>query len=114
LALTNTTTVTTTRNAVDENQNVSFEIIEFWPGVIKQVQRGTITLASVDVNTATVTAVNVNKSSLGYLGSSQTSTGTASDILTNLVLTNTTTVTAQRGGSLSGTVIISYQLTELY
>lgn len=113
IELTNATTITATRFEVGEIQTVTYEVIEFWPGVIKSVQRGTITMTAVNNATATITAVNTSKSMLGYLGYSQENPSTASTIMTRLTLTNSTTVTANRAtGTLN--VIIGYQVVEFY
>jgi hypothetical protein len=113
LALTNTTTVTATRTGVGGIVRINFELVEYYPGVLKSVQRGTIALAAA-TNTATVTAVVVAKSACDFLG------GTASDAnageyagraACRVELTNTTTVTASRGVG-TNTANAAYQVVE--
>lgn len=108
LALTNSTTVTASR--LDHQAGtVSFEVVEFWPGVLRALQVGTITLATVATNTDTITAVDVNKSQLWHLGQEATvTTAGALDTYTCMLeLTNTTTVTATKLGAL-GTTVVGY------
>jgi hypothetical protein len=111
--LTNATTVTATRNTVGEIQTVSYEVIEFWPGVIKQVQRGTITMTTASSATATIDGVTMAKALVEALGFSQTNIDGASVILSRLTLTNSTTVTANRTTG-TGNVTIGYQVVEFY
>ena len=112
LAFTNATTITANTLA---NQNagklqvVSFEVIEYWPGVLKSVQRGTITTGTP---TATITAVDVNKSELDYLGNTDSGGGIALSGLTRLALTNATTVTFSTGAG--NTQVTGYQVVEFY
>lgn len=108
LELTNATTVTATVNTSPGAQVtvVSYEVIEYETGVIKRVQRGTITGAA----TATITAVDTTKSKLSMLG--WTTTNTASDMVNNpkMVLTDATTVT-QSGGVVTN-ITGAYQVIE--
>jgi hypothetical protein len=107
LELTNPTTVTATVNT-DPGPNtttVSFVLVEFFSGVLRSVQRGTITGAT----TATITAVNTKKSFLVPLGqTTDNSVGDTSQAAT-LELTDATTVTQAGGGA--GTVS-GYQVVE--
>ena len=74
VALTNSTTVTAFVNtAIAVNHFVNFEVIEYWPGVIKSLQTGTQT-GTTSPLTATITAVDINKSILGWGGATTTST----------------------------------------
>lgn len=110
VALTNATTVTATIVTTPGAQivTVSYEVIEYWPGVIKSVQRGTIAGAA----TATITTVNTLKSCLTQLG--WTTTDVTQDLKINpkLVLTNATTVT-QSGGVITN-VTGGFQVVELF
>lgn len=114
LELTNATTITATAGdtSLDAAAVVSYEVIEFWPGVIKSVQRGTIQLVGVASNTATVTAVNTAKSSLECTGF-YAATAEPDRFYTKLVLTNGTTITATKNTA-TDTVNIWYQLVEYY
>lgn len=113
VALTNGTTVTAFVNSTGAaGRVVSFEVIEYAPGVIKRVQRGTITTTASTNGTDTITTVDVSKSTLDYLGFTTDFTG-GTDVGfcgTRIVLTNGTTVTAVGVGSLNRTV--GYQAVE--
>ena len=114
VVFTNTTTITATRTTtLGDALRTSYEVIEYWPGVIKSVQRGTITLASVGSNTATITTVNTSKSMLFDLRYSTTELTIPNRITTRLTLTNATTVTASRAVG-TGTNVSSYQVVEFY
>jgi len=86
------------------NQNPQAGSIKF------PIQRGVIAMNAVTSATATITSVDVNKCELRMLGAYNTSV--ASD-LASVVLTNATTVTANRGTT-TGTSNISWELTEYY
>lgn len=114
LTLTNATTITANRSAEGgQDSTVSFEVTEYQPGVLKSVQRGTITLGpAANSNTATITAVNMAKTELNWLGL-ETDDATGSDQFSEVVLTNATTITATRITS-TGTTIISYEVVEWF
>lgn len=109
VALTNATTITATRGMVDTGDaTVSYELIEYWPMVMRTVQRGTIAVTG----TGTITAVTTAKSTLDNLGISSTSITTdPRDTQTYAVLTNATTVTATRTAA-ADTVTLGYQVIE--
>lgn len=111
IALTNATTITASvSSAPTANLVTGFEIIEFYPGVIKSVQRGTITiLAGNTSNTGTITTLNPAKSEVSYLGA--TVTNGALD-LAWITLTNATTITATNNVTAAGNVIIGYEVSE--
>ena len=113
LALTNATTVSGTRNSGTSTEYVGFTVVEFMPGLIKNVQRGTITLSGVLSNTAAITAVNTAKAAVLYMGFYTSTTTADSEADTRLALTDSTTVTATRG-STGNASIVGYQVVELY
>lgn len=116
LVLTNATTITATRQATGASGlTVGYVVVEFLPGVIKSVQRGTISLVAVTSNTATITAVNTAKSFVGNLGWTIETTDGAASRVYNLraALTDATTVTASRSLG-TGTAVVSYQVVEFY
>lgn len=117
LTLTNTTTVTANRNSASGvDVVVGFEVTEYWPRVLRSVQRGSITIAiAATSNTATITAVNTGKTELNWLGQ-QTDEANDADGYAKLILTNATTVTANRtgGGGVAGTVTASYEVVEWF
>jgi len=87
------------------------DLTQFLPGSIKSIQRGTITIANSSTsNTATITAVVTAKSIISLLGTSSTETS-AANLLARVELTNTTTVTATRGGT-TGSVTVRYLAVE--
>lgn len=67
IALTNTTTITATRGASGGNSaETSWEAVEFHPGVLRSVQRGTMFASTTD--TVTITGVDPLKSQCSLLG----------------------------------------------
>lgn len=103
LTFTNATTITATRTSTLNTCTVSFEVIEYVPGVIKSVQRGTVSGGS----TATITAITTTKASLAYLGHTGNSVSYEPTLCeSNLVLTNATTVTSNQVNT--GNPITSY------
>lgn len=84
---------------------------------VKSTQSGTITLASgVTSNTATITSVNTAKTELLFLGFDCTCTPLAADgsEYPYIVLTNATTVTANRVNLNTSSVIVSWRIVEYY
>lgn len=115
LTFTDATTITATRvsfGAFLTTMDLSFEVIEYWPGVIKSVQRGTV----VSGGTSSVTAVNTSRSILEFLGWSCTDTIQNSNQnfqMPRIALASSTSVSCTQGnGGAQSTV--SYQLTEFY
>lgn len=110
LAFTNTTTITASVDTSPgaDTTSVSFEVIEYWPGVIKSVQRGTIT----GITTATITAVNVNKSEVDWLGYQVTSAIASFIAGTTVTLTDSTTVTTASGSAAAQ--VTGYQVVEWF
>lgn len=114
VSLTNATTVTA-QCAVAPGTNVivSYEVIEFYPGAIKSIQRGTIALAGATPVTATITSVDTTKAELRSLGFSSSNGAPSSTVQTSLVLTNATTVTASSVGT-GANQTVSYEVVEYY
>lgn len=114
LALTNATTVTATvQDTAGAARNVTFEVIEYYSGAIRSVQRGTLTTTGAGAGTATIASVDTTKATLENLGF------TTPDVLTNpgsalasLILTNATTVTLNALGNIDR--IAGYQVVEWY
>lgn len=96
------TTVSITLGANGGTAVFAFEVVEFLPGVIKSVQRGSMVLTgAVTSGTSTITSVNTAKATLASLGWAINAPGAPNtDEATKLVLTDATTVTANR---ISGT-----------
>lgn len=81
-------------------------------GGIKSIQRGTISFSATSA-TATVSSVNTSKSKLTLLGLTN-NVGAAAfqgNDATNIVLTNATTITASKTGSIN-TCVVSWELEE--
>lgn len=113
LDLTNGTTITATRAGTSGAVTVSYEIVEFYPGVIKSIQRGTITTNGVASNTATITSVDTTKAECHMLGYSDNATASSANSMTRLALTNATTVTVTCGSS-AALQNTNYQVVEYY
>lgn len=116
LALTNGTTLTATRANVDASfgRVVRYEVVEYWPGTIKSVQRGTVSLSGVTTATATINGVNTTKAFIRWLGYT-TAFGTisANVMSCDLALTDGTTVTATVPNAAT-TLVPSFEVVEFY
>ena len=88
-------------------------LTQFTGSGIKSIQRGTISISNALSATATITSVNTNKSMVSFLGFTETSTLTDNRGAAYIVLTNATTVTANRLTS-SNTTTVSYEVIEFY
>lgn len=109
VTLTNPTTITVTKNSATNNVTVKGYIVEYTNALVRSVQYGSISLGSgVTTNTATITAVSTATATLHYLGQTcnQSTVGSTSNPMT-IVLTNSTTVTADRQGS-TGTMTVNF------
>lgn len=108
IALTNSTTVTATRIGTAGTVVVSFEVVEFLPGRVRSIQPVSISLASVTTNTATLgtTLLSTAKAYIAWGGSTATPAALVPESSwCDLVLTNTTTVTANRNTNAGGAVV---------
>lgn len=108
LALTNATTITATVNTSPgaDTCAVVYEITEYYPGVIRSVQRGTISGAA----SATITAVDTSRSELVFLGFTTAITTGDQIYSVRHALVNATTVTQTEGAA--QTNVGSYQVVE--
>lgn len=116
IRLTNATTVTAFVNTGAASDHiVSWEVIEYYPGVIKSLQRGAITVTTATTNTATINPVNTLKTQVIYGGHDTNSTATAVDNEQGalLTLTNATTLTATQANS-TDTINVQYQVVEWF
>lgn len=113
--LTDNVTVTAVKGFATGDLVASYEVIEFWPGIIRSVQRGTVTVANgATSNTATITSVNTIKSFIMWLGRSTTSTSSSGSVnWLRLDLTDATTVTATRNSS-TDAFVVGYQVVEFW
>lgn len=115
LELTNATTVTATHTLAGNTIVASFEVTEYWPGVVRSVERGTISITNGNATgTDTITAVDTAKTELDHLGFAFTNTGAQNtNTQTRITLTNATTVTATRVGT-SDAITQSYQVIQWF
>lgn len=89
-------------------------LAQFFPNGTKSIQRGVISLATTASGTATLSpSVDTSKTRLRFNGWSVTGAALDANMFPTVVLTNSTTVTATRGGS-SGTVLVSWEVEESY
>jgi hypothetical protein len=111
LTLTNSTTVTATGNA---NTTASGVVIEFFAGVLKSVQTGTVSTNTT--STAPITAVNTSKAFVIHLGTSG-SVGDATPVnqaSTEFTLTNATTVTCTVAATGVADLVSGFMVVEWY
>ena len=81
--------------------------------VVKSVQRGIITKTDGTTVSANISAVNTSKAVIHYLG--MTTTQDSTKVLIQLVLTNSTTVTATtNGGTATYPITVSFEVIEYY
>lgn len=117
IALTNTTTVTATLANANGTTIFSYEVMEYFPGFFRSVQRGTVAVGTGASATATVTSVNMLKARLTGLGY-VISTGAAptnDTYLLKSVFTNATTITFDRAtADANNSPTAGYQLLEHY
>lgn len=111
LTLTNSTTVTATRaiSASTSDMIVYCTVVEFTSSAIVSIQSGTITMASVASNTATISSVTTANSICFFQGWTNSSTDNfPGREYCRVTLTNSTTVTANRGTNPANTAIAYY------
>lgn len=117
VTLTNATTVTANMGANAGNAVFSYEVMEYFPGVLKSLQRGTVAVGTGASATATVTTITTLKARTTPVGWSMTTAlgPTADQWALKSVLTNTTTITCDRVTADANNVITAaYQLLEYY
>ena len=104
--LTNSTTVTATRNSgTGSTCTVRGTVVEATGYLVKSVQSGTITLSAATSGTATINAVDTSRSVVFFNGiSTPASAATLLAALHGLALTNSTTVTATASSASSSVV----------
>jgi hypothetical protein len=111
LTLTNSTTITATRQGTQDDVTVKCTVIEATPSLVQNVQYGTVSGTQVFTNTATIASVDTSRSAVFYLGQSGGgSNGMADNIA--VTLTNSTTVTADIGNQNTWTasfVVVQFQ-----
>lgn len=113
IVLTNATTVTASRLNGTGTVIVSFEVIEYKPGVLRSVQRGTVTATAAVSGTDTlpIPIGNLSRATVDLLGWDYNVALVMDSILGRVTLTNATTVTLTRAGT-SGNLTAGYQVVE--
>ena len=118
--LTNSTTVTGTRASSAQAVICAYTVVEFWPAMVKTRQTGTVAMSTAEASdTATLsTAVTTSTSQL-YFGGCETGADSGSgsrmtEVFGRTILTNTTTVTANRGATDDTTMDCSFTVIESY
>ena len=122
IELTDETTVTAYRNTDDAGKDpiIKYCVLEFYSGVIKSNQSGTITLTDPEYSdTATIDSVDTTKSCVSYLGAINDANSSyityGNSTMTNITLTNATTVTTSRTAYYAAAnVVVGYQVVEFY
>lgn len=115
ITLTDATTVTASRfSTVAEVTTVGFEVTEFWPGVIRSVQRGIVTQTGGPSTTTLATAIaSMTKTTVDHTGYR---INTASPLpianLTYLTLISTTQI--QSNSQTTNSQETGYQVVEWY
>jgi hypothetical protein len=107
--LTNSTTVTLTKGAATTDLLGKFCVVQFKAAKIQSLQTTSISMTSGNSSaTATISAVTANNTFMAYGGCTMGSSVTDPSIsLGSTGYTNTTTITATRSASTSGTVIVN-------
>lgn len=116
VTLTDATTVTATKNSGTGGSDdvvVSYEVVEYTSGVIKSIQRGTISAAAGSA-TATISSVNTTKTEVNYMGYTTAQAAAGDDSATRLPrldLQNATTVRCQ---AVASDAIVGFQVVEYF
>lgn len=107
ITLTDDTTVTAIRSSTSTDANVILGVAVEFISAFADVQYGSITISATDTsNTGTISTIDVDRSVVIYLG--HTVNAAASSLGTSfpgLVITDPTTITATRAGTLNDTTI---------
>jgi len=111
--LTNSTTVTATRNASNSDTvTINAVVIDPASSLVSGVRQGTISITSTSMsNTATISSVTTSRSAVFFLGS-YSSVSNPTSFQCGVTLTNSTTVTAFRNSGDSGTSVVGYVVVE--
>lgn len=111
--LTDETTVTALRYAtVAAGTSVGWEVTEYWPGVIKSVQRGSVALSASPQN-VTLAAVNSKRAEVHLLGWRGNAAGTGVTYLWHYAQLTTDTNLALSAGAVGG-YDAGYEVTEFW
>lgn len=113
VALTNATTVTATRSGVSAGVSyTTYSVMEFQPGVIRSVQRGTSTMSSTTIHN-TITVVNLAKTFFTFLGISDSDVSSTTQWLNAyMYFVNSTDLAVQVYTASSQ--VVGWQVVEFY
>lgn len=114
LELTNSTTVTGYRFDTSANGTVvGFEVIEYLPGVIRSIQRGSASFVSATPKSVTLTAVDMGKTTVDFLNWRYNDSGAPSTTaFPKLILTSSTNLDGEVQSPV--TQEFGYQVVEWY
>jgi hypothetical protein len=112
ISLQDSTTVKVQKIGGTDSITIPITVIEFWPGVIKSVQRGTISWTGSISATATIAAVDVTKSTVMFCGWGDNGNDNFYRVLPKLTLTNGVTVTAAVDTAPLVGITVAYQVVE--
>lgn len=110
LELTNTTTVTA--YSTNTATVVSYEVVEFYPNVVRSIQRGTFSLSGSHPVDTTITAVTTAKTQVDILGIETSVSDAVSHVFPTVQLTSTTNLRATVGSNIASTTTVGYQVVE--
>ena len=112
VVLTNGTTLTATKNTTGTYTcTVNGFIVDWNPGIVFSVQRGTVTMTTSTSQTQAITSITVNQSAVMYCGFNTTYGGAVmSYTWPQITITAANQVTAARGAALNN-VTVSYEVT---
>lgn len=113
--LTNATTVTAFHFSTSGfNFTVSYEVREYYPGFLRSVQRGTLTMTATPKTAALATTLtDITRCRTANLGFTTSTTTYDGQIIPRLALTNATTLTATSGLA-NAAMVQRYQIVEEY
>ena len=112
IQLIDTKTVRATNGLASGSQIANYEVVEFWPGVIKSVQRGSIVVGGSTSAIVNINPVDITRTSLLFLGYTSNATVNNQHHV-RLTLTDSTTVTVTVGASGSSSTV-EYEVVEWY
>lgn len=114
--LANATTVVGSRINGSYDNTTNFQVIEFYPGVLKSNQTGSIVVGNSVSGTTVINSVNANKTILSDLGHTSDcgTSGTAYQMFFRLELESSTKVTTRRNTAYADNSVQNFQVIEFY
>jgi hypothetical protein len=108
VVLTNSTTVTASRTTSETQLNVWYNVIEYYPGIIKSKQ----IVSRNDSGTINISTINKNKTFWYTQGCTTTNTGTAENGI--CYITNITSTTVTAATTWGSTTTMYFAIVEFY